>query len=215
MTSEASGSSHEEAVKPSAKRPVGRPRRIIDPSEVADATALLYHEAGYDGVSIEAVADKLGVSRATLYRTVGSMEGLHTLLFEHSVRNVEAEARALLKQRTDSRDALVDLIRFQVGASIKMRQYIGVYFGWGIPSDAYARWRQWAARYERLWSGAVQRAIDDGHLPAGDTLITTRLILGMVNWVSRWYRPSSGYSGDQIADIAVNLVLAQHHPSHV
>lgn len=191
------------------KRPVGRPRRIIDLDQVAEVAAQLYADDGYDAVSIEAVAERLGVSRATLYRTVRSMDDLHAILFERSAQNVETEARELLALHEDSREALVALITFQVGASIRMREYVGVYFGWGLPQEAFDRWRQWASEYERLWSTAVERAAKDGHLVVDDPLVATRLILGMVNWVSRWYRPGGQHTGESIAAEAVRLILPE------
>ncbi|GAA4544110.1 TetR/AcrR family transcriptional regulator [Pseudonocardia xishanensis] len=189
------------------KRPVGRPRRVIDLDQVADVAAQLYARHGYDAVSIESVAERLGVSRATLYRTIRSMDELHTVLFERSARNVELEAHALLERHKDSREALIALITFQIEASIRMREYVGVYFGWGLPADAFERWRQWATEYERLWSTAVERAAADGHLKVDDPMVATRLILGMVNWVSRWYRAEGPCTSESIAAEAIRLVL--------
>lgn len=189
------------------KRPVGRPRRAIDLDVVADVAAKLYAEKGYDAVSIESVAEELGLSRATLYRTVRSMDDLHTLLFERSARNVEVEARRLLRRITDSREALVALITFQVDASVRMREYAGVYFGIGLPAETYERWRKWASGYERLWTRTVARAIEDGHLRADDPVVATRLILGMVNWVSRWYSSREKYTSESIAQEAVRMIV--------
>lgn len=189
------------------KRRVGRPRRVIALDQVADVAAQMYAQLGYDAVSIEAVAEQLGVSRATLYRTVRSMDELHTILFERSAQNVEIAARELLELHHDSREALVALITFQIDASIRMREYVGVYFGWGLPPDAFERWRQWAGAYERLWSTAVERAAADGHIDVDDPLVATRLMLGMVNWVSRWYRADGPHTAESIAAEAIRLVL--------
>ncbi|MGV9865886.1 TetR/AcrR family transcriptional regulator [Rhodococcus sp. USK10] len=189
------------------KRPVGRPRRVIDLDVVADVAAKLYAEKGYDAVSIESVAEELGLSRATLYRTVRSMDDLHTLLFERSARNVEVEARKLMRKIKDPREALIALIEFQVDASIRMREYAGVYFGIGLPAETYERWRKWASGYERLWTRTVERAIEGGHLRADDPLVATRLILGMVNWVSRWYSSREKYTSESIAQEAVRLIV--------
>ncbi|MGO4384504.1 TetR/AcrR family transcriptional regulator, partial [Specibacter sp. RAF43] len=52
------------------KNAVGRPRLEIDFNAVAEAAAAVFAENGYEGVSIDAVAEKLDISRATLYRTV-------------------------------------------------------------------------------------------------------------------------------------------------
>jgi AcrR family transcriptional regulator len=158
-------------------------------------------------VSIETVAEGLGVSRATLYRTVRSLDELNGIILDRVVNDVERDARAMLSQHDDPRAALEALIRFQIDASIRMRNYVGVYYGWGLSKDSYKHWRKWAAGYETLWTSVVDAAIRAGHLRGDDALLTTRLILGMVNWVSRWYRTSGSYDSEQIGNAAVALVL--------
>ena len=190
------------------RRPVGRPKLEINPEDVAAVATRLYADKGVEAVSIEAVAEGLGVSRATLYRTVRSLDELHGIILEQVVTDVEREARAVIAEHSDPRDALEALIRFQVKASIRMRSYVGVYFGWGLSKESFQRWRSWAAGYEALWASVVDNAIQAGYLRADDPTLSTRLILGMVNWVSRWYRSSGSYDADQIGSAAVDLVLA-------
>jgi hypothetical protein len=48
--------------------------------------------------------------------------------------------------------------------------------------------------------------MDVGYLDKGDALVATRLILGMIIWVSRWYRPSEKITADQIAEAATSLL---------
>lgn len=197
-----------EDTAPTARRRPGRPRREIDLDAVADAAAKLFNQVGYDGISIEAVAEMLGVSRATLYRTVPTKDELLGILFERSTQDLHESATAALAAEADPREALSALIRLQTDAAVRMRRYMAVFFGGeGLSKDVYARWQKWTHEYEEIWSGAVARAMDAGVLDRGDALVQTRLILGMLNWVSRWYRSSSGLSADEIADAAIHLVL--------
>ncbi|MGQ4600632.1 TetR/AcrR family transcriptional regulator [Nocardia sp. R16R-3T] len=185
----------------------GRPRKQIDLSAVADAAALLFNEEGYDAVSIEAVAEELSVSRATLYRAVSTKEGLLGLLFERSTDDLYRTASDVLSSTKDPSEALFGLIRVQVHAAIRMRSYLSVFFGGaGLPPDAYARWRKWSRKYEAVWAKAVRQAMDAGVLEPGDPKVTTRLLLGMVIWVSRWYNPALDTTPDQIADEAIRLI---------
>ncbi|MFE3003087.1 TetR/AcrR family transcriptional regulator [Nocardia sp. NPDC059246] len=188
-------------------RPRGRPRREIDLEAVADTAARLFNEQGYDAVSIEAVAEELSVSRATLYRTVPAKEDLLGMVLERSTAEVHLLAETVLADSTDPREALFGLIRVQVHAAIRMRNYLSVFFGGtGLPPDTYARWRKWAREYEELWVQAVRQAMDADVLEPGDPKLTARLLLGMIMWISRWYSPSQNLTGDEIADAAIKLV---------
>ena len=50
------------------ERPRGRPRSAIADEAIRDAAVELFAERGFEGVSVEDVAARAGVSRATIYR---------------------------------------------------------------------------------------------------------------------------------------------------
>jgi AcrR family transcriptional regulator len=188
-------------------RPRGRPRRDINLDAVADAVAELFAEGGQDAVSVAEAAEKLSVSRATLYRTVPTKDDLLGILFERSTRELTEHARALLKQSASPRDQLREMIRLQVDAAIRMRRYLPVFFGGGdLPSEVVSRWHLWSREFEALWVGVVTEAMRAGELDEADPVITARLLLGMCIWVSRWYRPDGPYDADRITEAAIRLL---------
>lgn len=191
----------------SERRKPGRPRRNIDMSDVADAAVELFSQGGYNAVSIEATAEMLSVSRATLYRTVPTKDDLLGIVLERLTGDLLVGARDILESAKNPEDALLGILRLQIDAAIKTREYLAVLFGGhGLQTDVYKRWQEWSHNYEALWTTAVTRAMKAGVLDWADPRITTRLLLGMAIWVSRWYRPSEGFTGDEIADAAVQLI---------
>lgn len=186
----------------------GRPPRTIDPDAVVDAVERLFAAGGIDAVTIERTAAELGVSRATLYRSVPSKAELLGL---HFVRRNEELYRAA-RQATSARGAtprerLVGLIRVQIQAAVKMRDYFFVYFdGSQLPEAVYKDWRRWADEYEKLWIKTVGNAIRSGDLSPGDTLLTTRLILGMTIWVANWFRAREGFTDAEVEERALELL---------
>jgi len=190
-----------------ATRSPGRPRRDIDIAAVANAATQLFASGGYEAVSIQAIAEKLGVSRATLYRTVPTKDHLFGILFERITHDLHESAVRLIEEAPDAESAILGLLRLQIQAAIDTRRYLAVFFGGsGLPHDVVKRWSKWAREYEDLWVKAATRAMDAHVLQAADPVLTTRLLLGMSIWVSRWYRPSENYTGDDIADAAVQLI---------
>jgi AcrR family transcriptional regulator len=195
--------------QPEGTRPRGRPRLEIDPDAVADAVAELFAEGGIEAVSILDAAEKLSVSRATLYRTVPTKEHLLGILFERSTGELTKASKAGLKETDDPAERLLVLVRLQVDAAIRMRRYMPVFFGGGdLPPEVFERWHKWSREFENIWVGVVKENMEAGLLPQGDPVVTARLLLGSLIWVSRWYRPSDKQSPESIAQAAVDLVQA-------
>ena len=62
--------------------------------------------------------------------------------------------------------------------------------------------------YQRLWAALLQQGIDAGELRNDlDVKVTVYAILGMCNWVYRWYNPEGKQSAEAIAAIFTTLIL--------
>ncbi len=191
-----------------ARRPRGRPRAVIDMDAVADVVAGLFIEGGAGAVSIVNAAEKLDVSRATLYRVVPSKEDLVGILFERTTQQQGELLGSIVDADLPIRDKLARLIEVQVEAAVRMRAYMPVFFGGaGLPPEVFARWQAWSREYERMWTRCVQQAMDEGVLVSSDPSTATRLILGMFLWISRWYRPDEGIDTAAITEAAMRLLL--------
>lgn len=194
-------------------RPRGRPRLTIDRNAVADAVAELFYKGGYDAVSIVDTAEKLSVSRATLYRTVPTKQDLLGILFERSTREITEQVEVAIRNIADPAERLKEMVRLQSEAAVQMRSYMPVFFDGGdLPTDVVQRWHRWSRQFEKLWVSVVAANMEAGYIEKGDEVITTRLILGMILWVSRWYRPKEKITSDQIADDAIRLLRLGYVP---
>jgi AcrR family transcriptional regulator len=195
-----------------APRPRGRPRTEIDLDAVADAVASLVIDGGDKAISIVSAAERLEVSRATLYRLVPNKDDLVGIMFERGTRQQSDALEAVAQADIPVRDKLARLVELQVEAAVRMRGYMPVFFGGeGLPADVFERWHAWSRDYEATWTRCVEDAMAEGVLETADVVTTTRLILGMCLWISRWYRPEEGIDTEDIARTALALILPDQH----
>ena len=154
-------------------RPRGRPRLTIDRDAVADAVAELFYEGGYEAVSVVDTAEKLSVSRATLYRTVATKQDLVGVLFERNTREIEEQVRAAIADIADPAECLTELVRLQADAAVQMRYSMPVFFGGGdLPKDVLQRWHSWSRRFEKMWLSVVEANMEAGYIEKADPIIT-------------------------------------------
>lgn len=191
-----------------APRKRGRPPRAIETDAVIGAVERLFADGGIEAVTIERTAAELGVSRATLYRTVPTKAHLLGIHFERMRQELDRGAReAIAAPGATDRERLIGLMRVQIEAAVRMRDYFFIYFdGTQLPEGVYKQWRRWADDYEKVWIDAVDAAMRSDELPPGDPLLTTRLILGMTIWVANWFRPKEGFTPAEIQDRALELL---------
>ncbi|GAS99252.1 regulatory protein TetR [Mycolicibacterium canariasense] len=196
-----------EAVDGCPRRPRGRPRLAIDRQAVADAVAELYTAGGHEAVTIVGTAEILGVSRATLYRTVASKDELIEILFDRSAADLSERIKAAIGSADDPAARLTAMIAVHADAAVRMRGYLDLVVGGvGLPPDMHRRWRTWSRQIERRWIAVVGDCMAGNHLEAGDPELTTRLILGMVVSAARWSVPRDKTTGDAIAAATVGLI---------
>lgn len=92
-------------VQPSTDRRPGRPRDARAGQAIIEATQQLLGDVGYDALSIEGVAERAGVGKATIYRRWGGKEVLVMAAVEALYEHVE------LRDTGDLRADLQFLVR--------------------------------------------------------------------------------------------------------
>jgi AcrR family transcriptional regulator len=144
---------------PPARRPGGRTARIR--TQVLDAVLAELAEHGYDGLTVETVAARAGVHRATVYRRWGDVGGLLADVLDAAgddawqppdTGSLEGDLAALNREIQDALTAQPPVVAALIAASFRSTQ------------AEHAQRRLWEDRYARCTS-IVGRAVERGELP--------------------------------------------------
>ena len=84
------------------------PRAGLNPDVVVDVALALVDEKGLDALSLAAVADRAGVAAPSLYKHVGSLADLRTLMAARIMRQISASFAEVVMGR--SRDEAVEAL---------------------------------------------------------------------------------------------------------
>jgi AcrR family transcriptional regulator len=191
------------------RRARGRPRVVIDQDDLLEVVEQLFADGGLDAVTVERAAEELGVSRATLYRSFPTKERLLGALLARMTDDVrERSLRAVTDDGRSATERLRTLMRVHFQAAIEMREYLWVFFDGQavlVPED-YAVWRRFTQEYERNWATTLAAAAQERELALADHQLAAKLVIGMIIWVSRWYRPEMDIDADRLTDQAVQLL---------
>jgi TetR/AcrR family transcriptional regulator, cholesterol catabolism regulator len=178
-------------------------------AEVYRAAAQIILRKGYDATSVNDIANALGMTKAGLYHYIS---GKKELLFDIMSFGLDELRDECVTPASSIKDAS-ERLHFIIGKHAEL-----VTRGQGaitilvdeITALTPAQNRKITARkrdyFEKLRRTLYQLK-DEGKLQ--DVNITTAAfgILGMVNWLSRWYRPEGELTPDQIGEEISKIVL--------
>jgi AcrR family transcriptional regulator len=182
-------------------------RRPYDAESLLAVAVGVFNIRGYDGTTMEHLAAAAGISKSSIYHHVAGKEDLLERALDRALTalfgvldEIDAEAAAL--------DQLAGVVRRCVELLMRELPYVTLLLrvrgNSRVERAALQRRRDFDAKVVDLMS----RALDEGTVASGlDPALTTKLIFGLVNSVSEWYRPERGMDSSDIPEAVVAIVV--------
>lgn len=185
-------------------------KQALREESILQAAAACFGEQGYRATTLEAVAERLGISRVTLYRYCPSKEELLIRVFERSIAIFQRGLKQICAQDVPPAEKLRQIIRHQVRLMADHRNFLSVFFSeeGNLPADMARRARNEGRAYNALIEGVIREGIETGQLASVPPKLLTFAILGMCNWLYQWYQPDGPLSADEVARLFIQF--AEH-----
>lgn len=177
--------------------------------EVLRSAANIFFAKGFHATSIEDVARDVGMLKGSLYYYIKSKEDL---LFRLLMAGIEDGDAFIARQIDVHGDPVVQLeqaIRAQIDYIVQNRVPFGLFLH---EFDSLSGKRQHKlisvmSRYNSRFVDLVRRGQQQGKLVEGEPWIIVNGILGMCNWLYRWYDPDHASDPQQIKDIFLKIIF--------
>ena len=184
---------------------MGRPGH--DQEAVLAAAVRLFNQRGYEATSMGDLAEALRITKSSIYHHVTSKQDLLRMAVNHALDGLEAAAAEVRAPDRPAIDRLELLVRRSVLVLAGRLEFVTLLLrvrgNNGIEKDALMRRKILDAQVTDL----VKQAQADGDLRADvDPATAARLLFGMVNSLTEWYRPRPG-GADAIAGTVVTLAF--------
>ena len=178
--------------------------------QVRAAALRLFKEKGYHATSMRDIAEAVGINKGSLYSYIKSKEDLLIPVFEQAqgVLTSQIEAIAADASLTPTQK-LRRAIHAHVTAVADNLDVLTVYLSeWRqLASESLATNRRQRETYARLFHQILRDGIDSGEFRDTDTRIVMLGMIGMCNYLFRWYRPDGRLTPDEIADELIEMVM--------
>ncbi len=188
--------------------------RTLLQEEIIRAAAICFGEHGYRATTLETIAAKAGISKVTLYTYVSSKEELLCQVFEQAVESSRSGLRQIVDQDLPADEKLRRLIRYQVNLLTSQLPFLTVFFSEesGLPPDMARRVAREKREYDRTVEKVVREGIRDGRFRDLPPTLLVFGLLGMCNWLYKWYDPRGKLAPDEIAAIFTDLLERGYLP---
>jgi AcrR family transcriptional regulator len=181
-----------------APRRRGRPGH--DQDAVLNAAVRLFNERGYDATSMFDIAESLGITKSSVYHHISGKEQLLQMAMDRALDGLFEAAEEVGDLDLPALDRLERLIRRSVLVLAERFEFVTVLLrvrgNTAVEQHALARRREFDALLTKL----VKQAQIEGSVRQDvDPATAARLLLGMVNSLTEWYKPRPGRGADAIA----------------
>lgn len=185
--------------------------------EIMASAAAVFARLGYAQSTLEDVATEVGINRATLYYYVGTKEELLVALLDKPIDTLRSRLEEIAGQPDSARDKLARALREYVSTMAEQPElfiFLGENVHKVMSGPEADRIRSNADKYGRK----LGQVIDDG-MRAGDfrddieSATAVLGILGMFNWIHRWYDPSGPRPLTDFGDTFIEMALSALEPS--
>ncbi len=178
--------------------------------QVRAAALRLFKEKGYHATSMRDIAAAVGINKGSLYSYIHSKEDLLIPVFERAMGVLLEQIEQITADASLSpTERLKRAIHAHVSAVANNLDVLTVYLSeWRqLATESLATNRGQRERYAELFHQILRDGVAAGEFRSMDTRIVMLGMIGMSNYLFRWYRPDGRLTPSQVADELIEMVM--------
>jgi TetR/AcrR family transcriptional regulator, cholesterol catabolism regulator len=177
--------------------------------DILEAAAQVFRQKGFHGASMQDIAKAVNLQKPSLYHHVSSKQEILLALLDRALELLLERISAISSQDIPVDKKLREMIRayLQILAENTDLSAVLLFEHRSLERKQHARHVPNRDRFEALWRGVLEEGVGAKFFKCDDPALTTRAILGILNWTITWYHPDGALQIDEIANHYSSLLL--------
>lgn len=178
-------------------------------AEIIETAAALFAERGFHETSIQDIASAAGIRKASVYAHVSQKEDLLRIICEDYADITVENAKAVYASDHTATEKLTEIVRFLYGAIERYRAHVTVYLQESkyLDNEGFEVVRRQREAWERIVVAILRDGMQSGEFRSSEQpRVVAFLLVGMVSWAYRWYRPSGDLDVDRLTSMTVDMI---------
>lgn len=194
-----------------------RPESQRKRSEVLLIAGKLFWQKGYKQTSIEDIAKAAEVNKATIYYYFDNKAAVLHEVALTSMEKLINKIEPILNSDLEPEEKLEASIKGHVEVLLTKTKIgilgIGQMERRNLPPKLLQSYLAVRDEYERNFRKLLQEGIEQGKFRYNDTKLASLFILGFLNSIFQWYKPSGRYSPEEVASEAYAFIIQAISPN--
>ena len=182
--------------------------RELKREAVVLAAAQVFNERGYHHTTLDAVAEKLNVTKPTIYYYVSNKEEILCECFRTGCGVLIDAADEVEQSDLSGIDKLAAFMRRY--AELVTTDFVMNVVRldlYGLEPETKAEIGKLKSAVDRRFRNYLEEGIQNGTIADCDPKLTAFALAGALNWIGRWYQPDGPLQPSEIAEAIVNRLV--------
>lgn len=177
--------------------------------EILDASAQIFSQKGYHGTSMQDIAAAVNLQKASLYHHVSSKQEILFELLNRGLQILTEKVEEAIIDPGPPDERLRQAIQAYLSALTEHQDVTSVLLleYRSLEPDYLIRHIEERDRFEQIWQNLIQLGIQENIFSCDHPSMSTRALLGVMNWTVTWFRIDGPMSAGEIADQITDLFL--------
>jgi len=172
--------------------------------------AELFYERGYENTSLDAIAERMNVTKPFIYAYFTSKAELLAEICSRGIASALAALDGVLTEVSEPPAVrLAEVGRRFVTAVLNSQRHIAIFAREekNLAPEDFRRISDMRRDFDRKLVELLDEGVAAGAFHVADTRMTALAIGGMVSWAYVWYRPDGRLTLEQTSDALTSLIL--------
>jgi AcrR family transcriptional regulator len=177
--------------------------------DILEAAAQVFRQKGFHGASMNDIADAVYLKKASLYHHVTSKQEILLELLDRALQLLLERISPIANQDISADKKLRLMIQEYLQILVENIDLATVllFEHRSLDRRQHARHVPNRDRFELLWKDVLAEGVEAQLFRCENPGLTTRALLGQLNWTITWYRPDGTLTIDEIAAQYSDLLL--------
>jgi AcrR family transcriptional regulator len=184
-------------------------RREIRRQAILTAAGAELAASGFSRASLEAIAERVNVTKATLYHYFESKDALYQAWMLSVTTEVRRELEPLARSDDTATERLRKLVHHEVVLlTTRFPEYTALFMrGVDWPDSFQRQIRSSRRAHEQLFREVIDEGIATGEFTVQDETVSRYCLQGMLTYLSEWFRPGGRLDSETLAALVAETAV--------